>query len=46
MSTDTLSPVSATTSPVQAIVQRCEALFEDLEFKSVQQWKGGSPYEP
>ncbi len=34
---------TATVSAVQAIVQRCEALFEDLEFKSVQQWKAAVP---
>ena len=36
MSTTTLSPVAA-------IVQRCETLFEDLEFKAVQQWKDAKP---
>ncbi len=34
---------TATLSPVAAIVQRCETLFEDLEFKAVQQWKDAKP---
>lgn len=34
---------TATLSPVATIVQRCEALFEDLEFNAVQQWKAAEP---
>jgi benzoyl-CoA reductase subunit C len=34
---------TATLSPVATIVQRCEALFEDLEFKAVQEWKAAVP---
>jgi benzoyl-CoA reductase subunit C len=29
-------------SPVMQIVQRCEALFEDLDFSAVKQWKAGA----
>ena len=34
---------STTLSPVATIVQRCEALFEDLDFTSVQEWKAAVP---
>ncbi len=34
---------TATLSPVATIVQRCEALFEDLEFTAVQEWKAAVP---
>ena len=30
-------------SPVMQIVQRCEALFEDLDFNAVKQWKAAAP---
>jgi benzoyl-CoA reductase subunit C len=30
-------------SPVMQIVQRCEALFEDLDFNFVKQWKAAAP---
>ena len=30
-------------SPVMQIVQRCEALFEDLDFNAVKQWKAAVP---
>jgi benzoyl-CoA reductase subunit C len=30
-------------NPVQAIVKRCEALFEDLDFNVVKQWKAAAP---
>ncbi len=30
-------------SPVMQIVQRCEALFEDLQFNAVKQWKAAVP---
>jgi benzoyl-CoA reductase subunit C len=33
----------ATIPPVVAIVERCQALFEDLDFKSVKEWKAASP---
>ena len=33
----------ATLSPVQQIVDRCQQLFEDLDFKSVQEWKAAVP---
>jgi benzoyl-CoA reductase subunit C len=32
-----------TTPPVTQIVQRCEALFEDLHFEAVRQWKSAVP---
>jgi benzoyl-CoA reductase subunit C len=31
------------TSPVQAIVERCQQLFEDLDFNAVKQWKAAVP---
>jgi benzoyl-CoA reductase subunit C len=31
------------TSPVQRIVERCERLFEDLNFTSVKEWKAAVP---
>ena len=31
------------TSEVQQIVQRCESLFEDLQFNAVKQWKAAVP---
>jgi benzoyl-CoA reductase subunit C len=30
-------------SPVAAIVERCQALFDDLDFNSVKQWKAAVP---
>jgi benzoyl-CoA reductase subunit C len=33
----------ATTPPVMQIVQRCEALFEDLNFGAVKAWKAAAP---
>jgi benzoyl-CoA reductase subunit C len=33
----------ATLSPVQKIVDRCTELFEDLDFKAVQEWKSAVP---
>jgi benzoyl-CoA reductase subunit C len=33
----------ATQSPVQKIVDRCTELFEDLDFKSVKEWKAAVP---
>jgi benzoyl-CoA reductase subunit C len=30
-------------SPVAAIVERCQTLFDDLEFKAVKQWKDAQP---
>ena len=33
----------STLSEVQQIVERCQALFEDLDFKAVQQWKAAVP---
>jgi benzoyl-CoA reductase subunit C len=35
--------MSATIPPAVAIVQRCEALFEDLTFDSVKRWKAAAP---
>jgi len=32
-----------TTSPVTAIVERCQALFEDLDLGAVKQWKAAAP---
>ena len=32
-----------TDTPVQRIVQRCERLFEDLEFGAVKEWKAAAP---
>jgi benzoyl-CoA reductase subunit C len=31
------------TSPVQRIVERCERLFEDLDFTAVKEWKAAKP---
>lgn len=33
----------STENPVQAIVQRCQALYEDLSFKAVKEWKAAVP---
>ena len=33
----------ATQSPVQKIIDRCTELFEDLDFKAVQEWKAAKP---
>jgi len=33
----------ASIPPVVQIVQRCEALFEDLQFSAVRQWKAAAP---
>ena len=33
----------ATQSPVQKIIDRCTELFEDLDFKAVQEWKAAVP---
>jgi benzoyl-CoA reductase subunit C len=30
-------------SPVQAIVERCQQLFDDLDFNAVKQWKAAAP---
>ena len=30
-------------SPVAAIVERCQALFDDLDFNAVKQWKAAAP---
>lgn len=35
--------MSADTPEVLRIVQRCEALFEDLHFNAVKDWKAGAP---
>ena len=32
-----------TLSPVQKIIDRCTVLFEDLDFKAVQEWKAAQP---
>ncbi|HLT25785.1 MAG TPA: benzoyl-CoA reductase subunit C [Zeimonas sp.] len=32
-----------TENPVQAIVERCQTLFEDLDFNAVRQWKEAAP---
>ncbi|RIK97673.1 MAG: benzoyl-CoA reductase subunit C [Burkholderiales bacterium] len=32
-----------TANPVQAIVDRCQALFDDLDFNAVKQWKAAVP---
>ncbi len=33
----------ASIPPVDAIVERCQALFEDLDFTAVKQWKAAAP---
>lgn len=33
----------STLSPTQRIVQRCEAIFEDLDFQAVKDWKAAAP---
>jgi benzoyl-CoA reductase subunit C len=37
------APLMDNTPKVMQIVQRCEALFEDLHFNAVQQWKAAVP---
>src|SRR5690606_16993151 len=32
-----------TASPVEAIVDRCQTLFEDLHFNAVKEWKAAAP---
>jgi benzoyl-CoA reductase subunit C len=32
-----------TSSPVQPIVERCQALFDDLHFNAVKEWKAAVP---
>ncbi|MCO5099691.1 MAG: benzoyl-CoA reductase subunit C [Burkholderiaceae bacterium] len=32
-----------TANPVQAIVERCQTLFDDLDFNAVKQWKAAGP---
>ena len=38
-----MSTATVSVSPVAAIVQRCETLFEDLDFTAVQRWKEAVP---
>ncbi len=35
--------MNTTTPAVAAIVERCQALFEDLDFNAVKQWKAAAP---
>jgi benzoyl-CoA reductase subunit C len=35
--------MTAVLNPVQAIVERCQQLFEDLDFNAVKQWKAAVP---
>jgi len=35
--------MNATLPEVTRIVQRCEALFEDLDFEAVKAWKAAAP---
>src|SRR5690606_25042818 len=37
------APLMTTENPVQAIVERCQTLFEDLDFNAVRQWKEAAP---
>jgi benzoyl-CoA reductase subunit C len=37
------APLMSSLSPVAAIVERCEKLFEDLDFNAVKQWKAAVP---
>jgi benzoyl-CoA reductase subunit C len=37
------APLMTTISPVVPIVERCQALFEDLELNAVKQWKAAVP---
>jgi benzoyl-CoA reductase subunit C len=37
------APLMTTTPPVNKIVERCQALFEDLELNAVKQWKAAVP---
>ena len=39
MNTATINPIN----PVAPIIARCEALFEDLDFNAVKQWKAAVP---
>ena len=31
---------------LKAVMTRCEALYEDLDFNAVKQWKAGAPGPP
>jgi benzoyl-CoA reductase subunit C len=37
------APLMTTIPPVNQIVERCQALFEDLELNAVKQWKAAAP---
>jgi benzoyl-CoA reductase subunit C len=37
------APLMATIPPVVQIVERCQALFEDLDLNAVKQWKAAAP---
>jgi benzoyl-CoA reductase subunit C len=37
------APLMSALSPVMQIVQRCERLFEDLDFNAVKEWKAAAP---
>src|SRR6202165_5332979 len=37
------APLMTTILPATQIVERCQALFEDLEFTAVKQWKAAAP---
>src|SRR6266496_2000113 len=37
------APLMTTASPVIQIIERCQALFEDLDLNAVKQWKAATP---
>jgi benzoyl-CoA reductase subunit C len=37
------APLMIPMNPVQAIVERCQNLFDDLEFNAVKEWKAAAP---
>ena len=43
MNTEAATASAAANAAVAAIVQRCEALFEDLHFNAVKEWKAAQP---
>jgi benzoyl-CoA reductase subunit C len=37
------APLMTTLSPVMQIIERCQQLFDDLDFNAVKQWKAAAP---
>ena len=40
---NTMADTPAALSPVAALIERCQALFDDLDFNAVKQWKAAAP---